>query len=74
MLKPFAITRRHPHRTVQREAVEIRTQRPLHEWLVACAATKKEKCYKLKRPACVRSVRDRCGYCRWISMSPRGQK
>jgi hypothetical protein len=39
MLKPFAITRRHPHRTVQREAVEVRTQRRDHKRLVACAAT-----------------------------------
>jgi hypothetical protein len=39
MLKPFAITSSYSHRTVQREAVEVCTQRRDHKRLVACAAT-----------------------------------
>jgi hypothetical protein len=39
MLEPLAITGSYSHRTVQREAVEVRTKRPLHKRLVACAAT-----------------------------------
>jgi hypothetical protein len=31
MLEPLAITSSYSHRTVQREAVEIRTQRPLQQ-------------------------------------------
>jgi hypothetical protein len=27
------------HNTLQREAVEVRAQRPLHKWLIACATT-----------------------------------
>ena len=39
MLEPLAITSSAPHRTVQREAVEVRAQRPFHKWLIACATT-----------------------------------
>ncbi|MFT6082920.1 MAG: hypothetical protein ACJAYX_003254 [Planctomycetota bacterium] len=39
MLEPLSITRGNSHRTVQRKALEVGTQRSLHERLVACATT-----------------------------------
>jgi hypothetical protein len=39
MLQPLAITSSYSHRTVHREAIQVRAQRPFHKWLVTCAAT-----------------------------------
>ncbi|MGK0154564.1 MAG: hypothetical protein ACI9SE_001517 [Neolewinella sp.] len=38
MLEPFAITGSYSHRSVQREAFKVRTQRTLHKRLVTCAS------------------------------------
>jgi hypothetical protein len=37
MLEPLAITSSYSHRTVQREAIQVRAQRPFHERLITCA-------------------------------------